>query len=521
MRIVLEIPEDANAAARARLCYAFRLFCAVYGHQPIIGHAEVVNPDVTLRYGTPSACHYSTRGARAVWMTRGYRARDPHQPAPPPIRYVSHEIRTLLHYAPEGQSTPDWIGEIFEWVSCADEYSVTERDLIGRPLFAATYAGRHHLDTRVPYAAIAMQCLQRAICDVVPSADQEPKRPCNDAHLIVPTHDVDYFPAGRWHAANRLVRNAVISLAMNGLPVLGMRQAGMAVSVAVGRTPDPLDQIARVVREERRRGIRATYNFLTCHGHRLDAHYSLDHSGVVKTMRWLESQDMEIGIHGSYRCLDQLEGLARELSQCYVRGFFPRGGRQHWLRYTLDRLIPAVERAGLAYDASLGWSARIGFRAGACFPFPPYNFAEERAATFLEIPMVMMDQAFQTQHDNPEAWFSEAADVLANSRRAGWGGISLLWHPTAFGEGWLPSKVGDIYWWLADHRAECGDEWMSAEDLVETVRPRFIETGLLQEAERVGTDETVIEEGFGIGVEVKFGGLRKSGLKPPDGLLGT
>ena len=521
MQMFLEIPEDASAADRARLCYAFRLFCAIYGHQPITEYAKAGDHDVTLCYGNPSIGSRGRRERRTVWMSRGYRARDPRQPAPPPLRYVTNEISTLLHYAPSGESTPDWLGEIFEWVSCADEYSVTDRDLIGRPLFAATYAGRHQLDTKIPYAAIAMQCLQRAICGVVPRAGEEPKPPCSKAHLVVPTHDVDYFPAGRWHAANRLVRNAVISFAINNLPALGMRQVKMAASVAAGWITDPLDQISKLVRNERRRGIRATYNFLTRHGHRLDAHYSLDHSGVVQTMRWLESQDMEIGIHGSYMCLDQPEGLALELSRFHARGFFPRGGRQHWLRYTLDRLIPAVECAGLAYDASLGWSATIGFRAGACFPFPPYNFAQERSATFLEIPLVMMDQAFQTENDNPEAWFSEAEDLLAKSRRASWGGISLLWHPTAFGEGWLPSKAGDIYWRLADRRAECGDAWMSAENLVEMVRQRFIDVGLLPEVRPWTADETAIEVDVGPGVELKIGGLHESGLKPPKGLYGT
>lgn len=521
MQIVLELPEDASAADRARLHYAFRLFCAIYGHQPITEYAKVTNHDVTLRYVNPGDSSCPAKERRIVWMSRGYKARDPRQPAPPPFQYVSQENCTLLHYAPTGECTPDWLGEIFEWVSCADEYSVTERDLVGRPLFAATYAGRHHLDTTIPYAAIAMQGLQRAICSVVPRASEDPGSPCRKAHLVVPTHDVDYFPAGRWHAANRLIRNAAISFAMNHLPALGVRQAGMALSVAIGWTPDPLDQIARLARGERRRGIRATYNFLTRHGHRLDAHYSLDHSGVVKTMRWLESQNMEIGIHGSYMCLDQPDGLARELSHFHARGFFPRGGRQHWLRYTLDRLIPAVEHAGLTYDTSLGWSAAIGFRAGASFPFPPYNFAEERAATFLEIPMVMMDQAFQAQHDNPEAWLSKADDLLAKSRRAGWGGISLLWHPTAFGEGWLPSNVGDIYWRVADRRAECGDAWMSAEDLVETVRQRYINSGLLPEVEAVTADVMAIEERVGAGVEVEIGGLHEPGLKPPSGLFGT
>jgi len=480
MRIFLELPIDAGPVHRARLGYAFRLFCAIYGHQPLLEHKDARSADISISY--LPACRKSV-GERCVRISNLYLPRAPHRPAPPPIQYVHGDDMTILHYEPVDSCSPDWLAEIFEWVSCADEYSVTERDSVGRPLFAATYAGRHRIDIRIPYAAIAMQILQREICKLIPQEATHPTSPDKAvSHFIITTHDIDYFPVGRVNAVQRLIRNAVISCLLANRPSLGMQQARLAVKMALGG-PNPLDQISILAKEERRRGISASYYFMVWHLHRLDANYTLKHPGVLETMRWLESQGMEIGVHGSYTCLDSSSGFECEVASLRAQGFHPQGGRQHWLRYTLDRLIPALERADVSYDTSLGWSERIGFRAGACFSFPPYNFEQERAASFLEIPMLMMDQALWGEH-NEEQLFEKAVAMFATSRRMGWGGVSLLWHPAAFGGGWLSPEVGNIYWRFADRYSSQLERWVNASTFVQSVSQRYVDAGLLP-AERI------------------------------------
>lgn len=75
--------------------------------------------------------------------------------------------------------------------------------------------------------------------------------------------------------------------------------------------------------------------------------------------------------------------------------------------------------------------------------------------------------------------FHEVAQMIAASRRLGWGGISLLWHPSAFGTGWLPAHVGEIYWRLVGDRTRWNDSWSTASAFLEIARARFVETGLL------------------------------------------
>lgn len=513
MNIYFEMQEYASPALRARLGYAFRLFCAVYGHRPILDPADAANGEVAIRY-RDAAAQASIADARTVWLCRGLRERDPRQAAPPPIKYAHDGLSTLLHYSPALSKAPDWLGEIFEWVSCADEYSVTQRDSIGRPAFEATYAGRHGIDMRIPYAAVAMRGLQQEICRVAPRAGENPQPPEGlEGHAVLATHDVDYFPMGRFHAAYRLIRNSVISCVLIRRPGLGLRQAGYAARLIFGSDFDPLDQLVRLAEEEQRQGFSSSYYFLVRNAHRLDAGYTLADTGVQEMVRWLQTRGMEIGLHGSFTSLEEPGALAEEQQILQAEGVRVVGGRQHWLRYTLDCLLPAVESAGLQYDASIGWSRHIGFRAGACFAFPPYDFAKEGPATFLEFPLVLMDQALESPAGRKAPLFHEVTQMIGASRRLGWGGISLLWHPAAFSDGWLTNQVGEMYWRLAEDRRRSHDLWLKASQFLEVARPRYVEAGLLP-----AEVPSPVAQQY---PSTKFAGERSAASAPPVPLRGT
>jgi len=182
--------------------------------------------------------------------------------------------------------------------------------------------------------------------------------------------------------------------------------------------------------------------------------------------------------------------LNREFGRLRRLGFHPAGGRQHWLRFTLAHLIPALERAGAEYDCSLGWSDRPGFRAGACFAFPPYDFKNERPARLLEFPLVMMDQALQECNPDGQTRIQSATRILATSRAYGWGGISVLWHPTAFGGGQLPEDIGELFWRLLDLRSETNDVWTSAAQFLSLFQERYRRVGLLKTETPVTTNES-------------------------------
>jgi hypothetical protein len=383
-----------------------------------------------------------------------------------------------LFYTSQHGAKPDWLAEIFEWVSCADEYSVTARDEVGRIPFSASYFGRYDLDPRVPYGAIAMRQLQSELEESIFGCQSvSESASASRSHFVVNTHDVDVLPLTAAISAKRLAKNAVVSLLLKRSPRLALRQAGYSM-LAVTGTHNALDQIPALVAGELNRSAGSTFYFLSSQMHRRDANYSVDDERVVQLLQSLSSAGIEVGIHASYTSLDESDRLCCETERLRQLGFTPLGERQHWLRFTLDRLIPAVERAGLLYDTSLGWSDRLGFRAGVCFAFPPYDFRHERAAAFLEVPLVIMDQAVDNVAADEESRYRAAAEILATSREFGYGGISVLWHPTAFGGCQLPADVGRIFWRLLDDATSSGDAWVSGATFIASTCERYRQAGL-------------------------------------------
>jgi hypothetical protein len=470
VRISLEFASSHTTLHRARLGYAFSLYCAIYGHEPIPDAMQASSADLCISYNDSSI----SRMTGTLRLSDRYRTRSPKLAAPRPERFEREAEITWLFYSPAPGFEPDWLAEIFEWVSCADEYSITERDGAGRVPFSASYIGRHKLDPRIPYAAVAMRFLQRAICRLVPGCAEEPKCPDSTVrHFVVNTHDVDFLPVSRVSSLHRLLKNSVISL-LERSPGLATRQFMRAISVSIGGS-NVLDQMPALLEGQAERQIGASYYFICAKGHRRDANYDVHDAHVIDIMRSLELAQKEVGVHGSYRSLEVPSGLATEFDTLRRVGFYPVGGRQHWLRFTLEGLIPALEGAGATYDASLGWSNTIGFRAGACFAFPPYDFEREHAVSFLEIPLAIMDRCLWDERNSYEA----VAKLLAVSRKYAWGGASMLWHPTAFKEGQFPERIGQVYWRLADARHEQQDTWVSAATFVSRVWRRYADAGLL------------------------------------------
>lgn len=473
MRVFLQFASEQSPQHRSRLGYAFRLFCSIYGHQPLEREDRSDSTDVTVTYRA------ARHNPSSVCLAQAPVTRPLSQPAPTPISYSKDGDATYLFYQPSHSCEPDWLAEIFEWVSCADEYSCSECDNVGRVPFSASYIGRHGLNPRIPYAALAMAFLQKAIVRVRPRASLKPAPLSSHQHFVVNTHDVDFLPSGVASSSRRLAKNAAISLLLYRSPGAALSQSSRALGVALG-AKDPLDQVVRLAERERQQNISASYYFLCRRGHRRDANYMIASASTTTLMHSLvDSAHMEIGVHGSYTSMGQPERLANEFAQLRELGFRPLGGRQHWLRFTMPQLLRGVRCADAAYDCSIGWPYQVGYRAGACFAFPPYDFEQEGPAPFLELPLVVMDGTILRGANHSENGPDGISEALEFSRRYGWGGISILWHPTAFGGGQYPQQVGDFYWKLASDGQMSGDTWLSAASFVRNAWQRYQNSGLL------------------------------------------
>ena len=130
-------------------------------------------------------------------------------------------------------------------------------------------------------------------------------------------------------------------------------------------------------------------------------------------------------------------------------------------------------------DSSLGFPESVGFRNGASFAFPPYDFERECPHRFLEIPLVLMDGGLEAEARNSQENAQKIADeILDASRNVGWGGVSILWHnpiePLS-----VPREINEVFWTLAITRAQSQEAWLTFDQFLSATLRRYQQAGLM------------------------------------------
>jgi hypothetical protein len=215
--------------------------------------------------------------------------------------------------------------------------------------------------------------------------------------------------------------------------------------------------------------------------HRRDPGYRI--AQIAPDLVDAATRGFSVGLHASYSSIVENASLCGEATALRLAvGHKPQGTRQHWLRFDRHgKLFHAVEQAQLAYDSSLGFPESCGFRNGASFAFPPYDFGKEQPHNFLEIPLVMMDGSLAMMARATRQHPQVLADaVLAESRKWGWGGVGILWH-NPMEPIQVPENVNRVFWACAASRKKVGEEWMSADRFLSAALGRFQSAGLLKE----------------------------------------
>ena len=469
IKIRLEFSKSASATVRRRIAYAFRTFCAVYGYEPVID--QTGETKVTIRYGLDPI------SSEDIVLPACYQGRAAETPASPPrhikLRALPHHTHLSLDSAPCFWASPeaeqvDWLGEIFEWLSCAQEYAVAERDSVGRIPFSSTLFGRFGLDPTIPYAALAMFELNRMISAV--TGDERRTSPFSDKSgtVIGSSHDLDYLPLSFFGDIRRLIKNI-------GIAFLLYHDVSLAGSISVAAVRgfvsghSPLDCVDEMLHWQLANGVRSTYNLISRQAHERDANYRLDDQIVRETMRRIAHAGMEIGLHGSYTSLED-DGLRLEVERLEAAGYRPQGLRQHWLRFAGSQLFDEVARLGLLYDSTVGFSDHVGFRSGACFPYRPYDFGNEQAYPFFEIPLVIMDGAlYEHERASGKPAMALCDRVLDMVEAFGGGGVAILWHNAVIRGGQLPTHIGNLYWSLRRPQ----HKWVACREVAGALQPAF------------------------------------------------
>jgi hypothetical protein len=476
-RISLQFAEDVSPGVRARICYAFQVFAANYNYR-------VVPPDVGC---TDYRCIYAQSAfpsghPRTLHIPARYRFVPSGAPNQPLSKYhYAGEDFYLAHGIDAATGNPDWLGELFMWLSNSHEMAATDRDAVGRIPYAQTICGIARISPRKPYASLLMAWMENALRNG--NAQQAlPKAPSpikNVDHIVLPSHDVDFCYTTKTSAFLRLLKNLVISGRLYRSASFFTDNAKYILELMQGKRVG--DYLPALLLEVERQDFRSTFFAVARHGHRRDPDYSI--ARIAAHLRDAGKRGFSVGVHGSYGSIVQdgtLPVEAETLASHLVK--YPFGGRQHWLRFDRpDHLFREVERARLRFDSSLGFPDKVGFRNGASFAYPPYNFDKEAPHNFLEFPLALMDGSVEAEcrisRENPQF---VADEILRESRTRGWGGISILWHnPMEALQ--VPAEINRVFWNCAEKRHEFRESWMTTDRFFQICLRRFHQAGLLAE----------------------------------------
>lgn len=474
--ISLRFAGHAPVHVRARISYAFRVFAAVYGH-PVVDDSTS-EAAVCCLYGKSPRQNGSSG---VFYIPELYCELSSEKPKRKITKHrYANESFHLAFGIDALNGKPDWLGEIFQWLSSSYERGITARDGVGRIPYSEMVFSSEGISPRKPHAALLMAWMENELVHGI-GKEALSKAPCpfpGVEHAVVSSHDIDFYSVDRISTFLRLAKNLVIAISLYRDWSYFSDNAKMMLRALGGKRVG--DYLPPLLTASEDIGFRSTFFAVSRHGHRRDPHYRLDQ--IAAHLSSASNRGFSVGIHASYRSVTEdrtLAAEAQELAECGGRK--PLANRQHWLRFQKhEDLFGEVERAELLCDSTLGFPDRVGFRNGACFAFPPYDFVNERPHRFLEIPLVIMDGSLEAASRNlGEDPQQMAEEVLRESRDLGWGGISVLWHNPMESLS-VPSQINRVFWNCAKQQRKFREQWMSSDQFLAGSLPRFQAAGLLE-----------------------------------------
>jgi peptidoglycan/xylan/chitin deacetylase (PgdA/CDA1 family) len=198
-----------------------------------------------------------------------------------------------------------------------------------------------------------------------------------------------------------------------------------------GKDKSPYRNFKKIMDLEEKYGARSSFYFLATNADIRRFRYPIeDLKNDLEQIN--ERKGWEVGLHGGYYAYNDYEKIMREKQRLeQVLGRKVTGYRNHYLRFQVPGSWEKLEKAGFKYDTTLGYSERVGFRNGICYPFRPFNLNNDRELSILEIPLALMDcTLFESVKTYNEAW--DLAKRLIDRVASYKGVLCLNWHSDVF-----------------------------------------------------------------------------------------
>ena len=107
------------------------------------------------------------------------------------------------------------------------------------------------------------------------------------------------------------------------------------------------------------------------------------------------------------------------------------GGRQHYLRWKTPYTAQNLENAGLAYDSTLGYPEKPGFRCGTSREFSLFDLRKRRKMGLKERPLIFMETTFMSKSYLGQGINEQTLETMLELKKRALlvgGECTILWH---------------------------------------------------------------------------------------------
>lgn len=247
------------------------------------------------------------------------------------------------------------------------------------------------------------------------------------------THDVDFITkfTSVWHLLRPALKFLLLRPNLSALKKLIISY----VNKLSGKRKDPYDVFDWMLQEKE---SDKKILFIMAGGKtKYDGDYEPNGRRITRIIELARQRGYQIGLHPSYNTWRDFTTLKSERLQLELAlGQEVRHSRQHYLHYD-HRITPYIlEALGIELDSSMGYNQRIGFRCGTGFPYQLFSFQEQRAFSFWEAPLAVMDSAILKESAYQLELFECIWREILDSN-SGLTQITFNFHNSRFDDAWL------------------------------------------------------------------------------------
>ncbi|MCL4509941.1 MAG: polysaccharide deacetylase family protein [Bacteroidetes bacterium] len=242
------------------------------------------------------------------------------------------------------------------------------------------------------------------------------------------THDVDYTSSLNFKIIKREIFGHAI-LNRQGLGPNERAEKLMFPLLALLGYDPPKSGLTFLRGVELQNGLKSTFFLKTGATGKEDVNYNF-HSGRIRSFyKSLADSGFEIGIHPSMKTYIDVNEFVREKTRLEnLLGKKVSSVRQHYLKFTAGKTVSIWERANMKYDSTLGFSRKVGFRNSVAFPFPLYNFEQDRVSPVIELPLMLMDGTIaDDKRLTTEQAFEKMKELIRETKESH-GAAAILFH---------------------------------------------------------------------------------------------